>query len=703
LVVCGINVHSHCQDGCPDCSKTKHRVSRSGRSVSNLPKARRLPERPSSAVYASDSFRRSILGSCRGRGLSLSKSVSSNNIVGFLSEDSSLGLRRILSQSTDSLIFRTRALSVESLSDDGEGQYSNVMEDTDAEGQHFKADSWSLAVDRTYLQKHHRVVIKRQDVIYELIQTELHHMRTLRVLERVYRQGLQDELHLDPSTVEILFPQLEHLCHIHGRFLSQLLQRRSDSLEPGSARNYTIHRLGDILLDQFSGQPAEDMRKTYAEFCTRHLKAVKVYKETLSKDKRVQAFIQRIGRSPALRRHGYQECILLVTQRICKYPVLIQRILDSTVDEEEASSLSQALLKARELLTAIEQQVRHILWEIHATLDPKVVARVRDGRVFRPEELLRRSLLHEGTLFWKSPGSRLKEVQVLLLTDILVFLQEKDQKYIFTSLDKPPVLSLQNLIVRPIANQERGLFCISDASPPEMYELHAASKEERTVWSQHIQQAVRKCPSREEFPLIESEHKARIRRLKADLQHKDSEVLDLLHQRVALFSELSELSSGQSLHSANTRSLFRADTLQAPRAERLLLEATKEGIRYDRMIWPQWTNQTRGRIKCYTGHFRTTESLSNVNIRMLLDCNHTLTQQVSQLSNQVSTLAPSPALSSCHCRLWDHRGAAPLKSRGTDPDPYSGQPILCQCVTKWAFVPFNSIMIWFLHMSVHFQ
>uniref|UniRef100_A0A3B4BHG7 Rho/rac guanine nucleotide exchange factor (GEF) 18a n=1 Tax=Periophthalmus magnuspinnatus TaxID=409849 RepID=A0A3B4BHG7_9GOBI len=562
LVVCGINVHSHCQDGCPDCSKTKHRVSRSGRSVSNLPKARRLPERPSSAVYASDSFRRSILGSCRGRGLSLSKSVSSNNI------DSSLGLRRILSQSTDSLIFRTRALSVESLSDDGaEGQYSNVMEDTDAEGQHFKADSWSLAVDRTYLQKHHRVVIKRQDVIYELIQTELHHMRTLRVLERVYRQGLQDELHLDPSTVEILFPQLEHLCHIHGRFLSQLLQRRSDSLEPGSARNYTIHRLGDILLDQVWLE-SHHRFSTY----TKQMYFTKGVNEYYAKSYIFLAFFHRIGRSPALRRHGYQECILLVTQRICKYPVLIQRILDSTVGNEKEYKIHLYLVT--EYMDELQKSQR--VEEIHATLDPKVVARVRDGRVFRPEELLRRSLLHEGTLFWKSPGSRLKEVQVLLLTDILVFLQEKDQKYIFTSLDKPPVLSLQNLIVRPIANQERGLFCISDASPPEMYELHAASKEERTVWSQHIQQAVRKCPSREEFPLIESEHKARIRRLKADLQHKDSEVLDLLHQRVALFSELSELSSGQSLHSANTRSLFRADTLQAPRAERLLLEATKE-------------------------------------------------------------------------------------------------------------------------------
>ncbi|CAF93701.1 unnamed protein product, partial [Tetraodon nigroviridis] len=39
---------------------------------------------------------------------------------------------------------------------------------------------------------------------------------------------------------------------------------------------------------------------------------------------------QRVSRGPLLRCHGFQECILLVTQRISKYPVLIQSILDST-------------------------------------------------------------------------------------------------------------------------------------------------------------------------------------------------------------------------------------------------------------------------------------------------------------------------------------------------------------------------------------
>lgn len=42
-----------------------------------------MRERPTSAIYPSDSFRQSLLGSRRGRsGLSLSKSVSTNNIAG---------------------------------------------------------------------------------------------------------------------------------------------------------------------------------------------------------------------------------------------------------------------------------------------------------------------------------------------------------------------------------------------------------------------------------------------------------------------------------------------------------------------------------------------------------------------------------------------------------------------------------------------
>ncbi|CAL8371676.1 unnamed protein product [Boreogadus saida] len=590
---CNVTIHNRCRDSLLNCVKMKQRQqkmvqTRNNSSMQNVnlrTKTTVRRERPSSAIYHSDSIRQSLLGSRRGRStLSLAKSVSSNNIAGNLNEDSPMGFRRILSQSTDSLNFRNRAVSMESLNDEGEAYYVSMLEELDIEERDFEADSWSMAVDTSYLQAHRKDVIKRQDVIYELIQTELHHMRTLRIMDHVFRQGMLEDVGLDPGTVHVLFPCLDQLLLLHSRFLAQLILRRNYSLQAGSTYNFTILQLGDVLLEQFSGHCADEMRKTYAEFCSRHLKAVKLYKELLAKDKKFQYFIRRVGRGNLLRRHGVQECILLVTQRITKYPVLLQRILDNTNDSEEASVLAQALSSIKELLSSIDNQVvelerTHRLQEIQAKLDPRAEAKVRDGGVFRASELLRRRLVHEGALLWKNPGSRLKDVQVLLMADVLVFLQEKDQRYIFPILDKDKsaVLSLHGLIIRDIANQERGMFLISGSSPAEMYELHCASREDKHIWKREIHHAVTNCPSREEFPLIETEDKALLRRIKADIQQKDREVVELLQERVTLFSDLAEVTGACEVPlPVNTRNLFRANTAQAPRAEKLLLDSIAE-------------------------------------------------------------------------------------------------------------------------------
>ncbi|KAI1901491.1 hypothetical protein AGOR_G00034980 [Albula goreensis] len=361
---CNVTIHNRCRDTLQNCAKMKQRqqklaLVRNSSALQGVTLRNKTPmmkERPSSAIYPSDSLRQSLLGSRRGRsGLSLSKSVSTNNIAGALVcvcgtllkhiIHALLYIMLILSQSTDSLNFRNRAMSMESLNDEGEVYYASMLEELERDGQDFEADSWSTAVDSSYLQTHRKDVIKRQDVIYELIQTELHHVRTLRIMEGVFRRGMLEEVMLEPGVAHAVFPCLDRLLALHTRFLSQLLSRRNHSLQPSSTTNFTINQLGDILLEQFSGHCADEMRKAYSEFCSRHLKAVKLYKELLARDKRFQYFIRRVSRGPLLRRHGVQECILLVTQRITKYPVLIQRILDNTKGcEEEAASLSQALV-----------------------------------------------------------------------------------------------------------------------------------------------------------------------------------------------------------------------------------------------------------------------------------------------------------------------------------------------------------------------
>lgn len=55
-------------------------------------------------------------------------------------------------------------------------------------------------------------------------------------------------------------------------------------------------------------------------------------------------------------------------------------------------------------------------------------------------------------------------------------------------------------------------------------------------------------------------------------------MLELLQERVTLFCELAEVTSGQEgLQPPITRYFFRADTPQAPRAEKFLVDATAEG------------------------------------------------------------------------------------------------------------------------------
>ncbi|XP_034523358.1 rho guanine nucleotide exchange factor 2 isoform X1 [Ailuropoda melanoleuca] len=589
---CSVTIHNRCKDALANCTKVKQKQQKAALLKNNtalqsvsLRSKTTARERPSSAIYPSDSFRQSLLGSRRGRSsLSLAKSVSTTNIAGHFSDESPLGLRRILSQSTDSLNMRNRTLSVESLIDE-EVIYSELMSDFETDERDFTADSWSLAVDSGFLQQQKKEVMKQQDVIYELMQTELHHVRTLKIMTRLFRTGMLEELQLEPAVVQGLFPCVDELSDIHTRFLSQLLERRRQALCPGSTRNFVIHRLGDLLITQFSGPSAEQMRKTYSEFCSRHTKALKLYKELYARDKRFQQFIRKVTRSAVLKRHGVQECILLVTQRITKYPVLINRILQhSHGTEEERQDLTTALGLVKELLSNVDQDVHELekgarLQEIYHRMDPRAQAPVPGKGPFGREELLRRRLIHDGCLLWKTATGRFKDVLMLLMTDVLLFLQEKDQKYIFPALDKPSVVSLQNLIVRDIANQEKGMFLIS-AAPPEMYEVHTASRDDRSTWIRVIQQSVRVCPSREDFPLIETEHEAYLRRIKTELQQKDQALVELLQEKVGLFAEMThfqvEEDGGGLTLPALPRGLFRSESLECPRGERLLQDAIRE-------------------------------------------------------------------------------------------------------------------------------
>ncbi|ELW65720.1 Rho-guanine nucleotide exchange factor [Tupaia chinensis] len=485
----------------------------------------------------------------------LSRSVPSTTLESFRRSATSL------ESESDSNSWRSRSHSDELLQSMGSSPStesfimedvvdSSLWNDLSTDAQEFEAESWSLVVDPSFCSRQEKDVIKRQDVIFELMQTEMHHIQTLFIMSEIFRKGMKEELQLDHSTVDKIFPCLDELLEIHRHFFYSMKERRQESCIDND-KNFVISRIGDIL-------------------------------------------VQQLRNSNLLaRRRGIPECILLVTQRITKYPVLVERILQYTKENtEEHEDLCKALCLIKDMIAAVDLKVneyeKNQKWlEILNKIENKTYTKLKNGHVFRKQALIskERTLLYDGLVYWKTATGRFKDVLALLLSDVLLFLQEKDQKYIFAAVDqKPSVISLQKLIAREVANEERGMFLISASSAgPEMYEIHTNSKEERNNWMRRIQQAVESCPEEEGGRTSESDEErrkaearvAKIQQCQEILSNQDQQICTYLEEKLHIYAELGELSGFEDVR-LEPHLLIKPDPGEPPQAASLLAAALKE-------------------------------------------------------------------------------------------------------------------------------
>ncbi|XP_026767703.1 rho guanine nucleotide exchange factor 28 [Pangasianodon hypophthalmus] len=371
----------------------------------------------------------------------------------------------------------------------------------------YSAESWSAVVGFEFSHTLDRKTVKRQEVIYELMQTEFHHVQTLTVMSDVLRRGLVEEVQLEQDVIGQIFPCLDDLITLHRNFLTKMENRQHTSTHLSNNKNFIIHRIGDILLQQFSCTSAGHMTALYGDFCSKQSEALKIYKQLQQSNRKLQLFLRQQSSNSVIKRREIPEFLLLVTQRITKYPVLLERLLQHTDgDRIEHDDVMAALEGVRCVLSGVELHVEKIqrareLDDIINRLDNKSFTRLKSGEIYSKHTLTHtpHTLTHSATLTCRTTSGRLRDVFALLLSDVLVFLQEKEQKFTFAALEqKPAVVPLRALILREIANQDRGLFLISsDAAEPEMYEIHTQNREERDRWITLLQRTTDSLPDNE--------------------------------------------------------------------------------------------------------------------------------------------------------------------------------------------------------------
>ncbi|XP_070169964.1 rho guanine nucleotide exchange factor 28 isoform X8 [Polyergus mexicanus] len=468
-------------------------------------------------------------------------------------------------------------------------------------------DSWSSAIGRNValrLVDHCEREVKRQEHIYEFVLTEKHHCLVLLAMEKIFAEGLRRHFRLGQPDLERMFPRLRDLIDIHLRFLQKLRKRQN--------ANPVISTIVDILVEQFSGDNAQRMKSAYGEFCSRHRDAVEAYKYYLRNDPRFARFVRHCQTNPLLKKKGIPECILFVTQRLTKYPLLIEPLIKTSIVQDEGEDLRKALVLVKEILADVdacvadkEREDRKL--EIYNKIDAKSFVTYR-GAKFKKSDIINRILKFEGTAYLMQGRGKMTAIVVVVLSDILFFLAERDQKYAFFVPDnKAGIVSLQKLLVREKARQESSIYLISsNPAEPEMFELKIQKPKDKQLWIRAIRSAVEACPQESEneadalmensnelrdirsssISLVSVEEKQRIAKAKeshilrivGELRKKDTEQALLFEEKINLQMRL--------LQAANIWSGNESDNERIEKLE-------KEVADYTRLVHNERTDTTQ--------------------------------------------------------------------------------------------------------------
>ena len=200
-----------------------------------------------------------------------------------------------------------------------------------------------------------------------------------------------------------------------------------------------------------------------------------------------------------------------------------------------------------------EKERKARLFDIYNKLDAKSTI-VYNGKKFKKSDILaaNRRLMFEGVGTLHQAKNRSIVVTVIVLSDIMIFLQENNQKYFFiTPENKPSIIPVRSLIARE--RQEGGgtkslviLSSTKNLTEPERYEMDIQQPPTRDDWMAGIRDAVDSCSpgsdsdgSEDEYLRSKTESKhLRLRRLTAELRSKDLELAKLLEDKMRIMNEM---------------------------------------------------------------------------------------------------------------------------------------------------------------------
>ncbi|XP_046852424.1 rho guanine nucleotide exchange factor 11-like isoform X2 [Xenia sp. Carnegie-2017] len=349
---------------------------------------------------------------------------------------------------------------------------------------------------------------KRLEIINELVYTERTHVRTLKVLHKVfYKPWLKAKIEYE-TVGKLLFPNLEELIKIHKSLVQAMLDKRGED-------GY-VNEIGDVLLNRFDDQPGEEAKEAFAKFCQGQNNALELIKAKQKEKRKLDEFIQQCESNPLCRKLALQGIISSSYQRLTKYPLFLDSLLKATPSSNsDHPRLVKAIKICKQILEYVNQAVKDYedqqhLAELSKKIDksPLEKSNHKAAEEFKNLDLTKHKLLFDGPLTWRMSQSKYIDLHAILLEDLLVLLQKQDDKYVLkcqsmksyqdNKTTHSPVLKLSTVLTRNVATDKKAFFIVGTSDKgPQIYELVAATIEKRRQWFKVITEAIETCKGKE--------------------------------------------------------------------------------------------------------------------------------------------------------------------------------------------------------------
>jgi len=205
--------------------------------------------------------------------------------------------------------------------------------------------------------------IKRQEVIYEMIDTERDYVNDLSIIINLYMLPMIKNNLLPKREIKTLFSNIEQLYGVNQELL-KLFEKRQEE-------NPYIQEIGDIWLTML------EFLKMYMLYCGNYAYAI-TQLEDLKSSKSVTKFLNTQFQKKESRSLKLESFLIKPVQRICKYPLLLRELIKFTNEyDKDYENLVKAYDKLEIVVTVVngaskEAEAVHNLIAFQSRFNPKI-------------------------------------------------------------------------------------------------------------------------------------------------------------------------------------------------------------------------------------------------------------------------------------------------------------------------------------------